>query len=167
MLGGKEMNVRKAGIDDVDFILQTFLEIDKLHRKLLGAETYAKYFKNYFDEKLWRIRLIHEMNDFTNAFLILTDNRKNVGAIQVKCDNSGNFIKYISVTEKGKGYGKILMLEAFTLIDKLFMEGKISTKKVGLKVLRSNTRAIEFYKALGFDFSKNNNDEHVYSMIKI
>ena len=161
------MNVRKAKINDIDFILQMFLEIDKLHRKLLGTEIYTKYFKNYFDEKLWKTRLICEMNDFNNTFLVLTDNKKNVGAIQVKCDSSGNFIKYISVTKKGKSYGKILMLEALKLIDNLFIERKIIKKKVGLKVLKSNIRAIEFYKNLGFDFSKSNNDEHVYNMIKI
>ena len=160
------MNVRKAGIDDVDFILQTFLEMDKLHRKLLGTEIYTKYYGNYFDKKIWKTRLIQEMNDFSNTFFVLTDNKKNVVAIQVKCDSSGNFIKYISVTEKGKGYGKILMLEAFKLIDNLFKERKISTRKVGLKVLKTNTRAIEFYKTLGFSISKNNNDEHVYNMIK-
>ena len=125
--------LRKTKIDDIDFVIKA--ETNEENAQYVGHWSFNEHIK-----ALENSDLLH--------LIIQNSSGKEVGYIiiaGIENKNKSIELKRIVITEKGKGYGK----EVVILVKKLAFE-KFRAHRLWLDVREKNTRAQYVYKSQGF-----------------
>lgn len=161
------MKLRELEVKDVDRMLSWMHSIE-------SKEIFAKDFNNYTKEDV--TNFVKNKNTSNNInYACVNDNDEYLGTVSLKnIDYENKNAEYaISFMKEAQGTGAALFA-TYEILEKAF--NKLKLEKVYLDVLKTNERAIAFYRKIGFiqegefrkHFKKNNKyiDLLWFSMLK-
>lgn len=154
-----DIKISLAQPDDAKSIQEIFYKtwLDTYPNKEFGitVEDIEDKFKDALTEEKLKKRIETIINPPEGQTLFVAKDRNNIlGVCRVEKNNQGNRLRliYVAPEFQGKGVGSLLWNQAKTVLD--------MSKDTVVDVVTYNTKAIDFYKKLGFeDTGKRFSDE--------
>lgn len=146
------LKIREANIADAQFIA--------ILGRVTFTETFDHYFKDsndlleYYNRTFSVEKIKKSIDNSNNIFWIAFVNELPVGYAKLKLNSPSEFLKYKNTSQLQKIYvlkDFLSMKIGLELQTKLIEKAKVNgSELIWLSVLKSNNRAIQFYKKNGF-----------------